>query len=214
MKKIKKISSSRKNGFTLFTPYRDKSLTRFRNQEFLNGFTLLEVVVSVGIFALMAIIILGIFASFMKSESAVLKSQTIQREGRAVLARISRDIREGRSYCWYPDNSWNALLVTKRIGKTITQLKDSADRQQVWYNLDGRGLMYRSNYGDPTTEQVLIPRKYLEDADFKILLGNTDRVIIILRLNNEGEKIVLQTTITPRFGSSLTLNPDDICPQI
>lgn len=200
------------------------------------GFTLLEIVVSIGIFVIIVVIIMGIFASFVKSERTILRSQELQREGAAALERIARDVRDGGRPFTYYKYANTHLLLFKREGLNVADLqgkeKYQGKKEGVMYIADdARGLVRRKcpdfyggvpaprsfdadgnpeppgpYYFDKCVEagtsqdEIVIPAKYFKDPAKDIIIRQNYRTNIILKLDNNGEKLILQTTVLPGYG--------------
>ncbi len=68
------------------------------------GFTLVEVVVTLGIFSIAALMAVNLFVIFLQQQRRTVSQQELQNDARAVVEQIAQDIREGQiNYGFYEE---------------------------------------------------------------------------------------------------------------
>jgi general secretion pathway protein J len=80
------------------------------------GFTLIEVVISIGILAAITSLLFGAFSALKRSKDGLSRVQDRQREGRLAMARITRELQSAYLSAHMPLNQ--ALLVQKTVFKS------------------------------------------------------------------------------------------------
>lgn len=187
------------------------------------GFTLLEMVIAIGIFSLAVVVLLQIFLTTSRAQQKSSVVLDTQAQARYALEVISRQIREGYiDYSYYtsplPDANADGIsdaqselaLVDLNNQQTIFKLsslncpKDSSPCLKmtsagVDYNLSGQGLkvLNLGFYISPTTDPFV--------PDFKPSFGNQPKVTVTMGLQSVGNKpelqatAFLQTTISSRY---------------
>jgi general secretion pathway protein J len=79
------------------------------------GFTLLEVLISIAILAMITSLLFGAFSALKRSKDGLTRLQDRQREGRLAMARMTRELQSAYLSAHMPINT--ALLVQKTIFK-------------------------------------------------------------------------------------------------
>jgi general secretion pathway protein J len=80
------------------------------------GFTLFELLIAVGIFAMVSVLIYASFSSMQKSKQGLERIQERQREGRLAMQRISRELQSAYLSLHLPDNQPLVVQRTSFIG--------------------------------------------------------------------------------------------------
>jgi len=103
-----------------------------------NGFTLLELIVSTGIFVMLSTLALGIYTQSLKSQRKSLVKIQIQRESQLIIETLTKKIRSSIvDYSQYPDplsNPQSTLNLIDSVGDTYAFRRGSGDVFEVSYN--------------------------------------------------------------------------------
>ena len=193
------------------------------HQHHCHGFTLLEMVVAVGIFSIAVVILMQIFLTASKSQqksSAILRAQA---EARYALEIISRQVRSGYlDYDYYtaglPDSDSdgisdpqtelalrdldnNQIIFSRSSADCPTDISNclKMDFAGVVQNLSGKGLEIENLgfYISPITDPFI--------SDFDPVTGSQPKVTIIMAVKSTGSKpeqiatVFLQTTVSSRY---------------
>ena len=80
------------------------------------GFTLFELLIAIGIFAMVSLLIYAAFSSMAKSKQGLERIQERQREGRLAMQRITRELQGAYLSLHIPDNQTLVMQKTAFIG--------------------------------------------------------------------------------------------------
>ncbi len=97
----------------------------------IQGFTLIEVIVSVGILALLLIVISGIVARYFAAQRISIAQQNLQEDTRFAVEMMAREIRTayGDSFV-LPDSSGQAITMVNQNGVCV-EYRLNADTHQI-----------------------------------------------------------------------------------
>lgn len=105
------------------------------------GFTLIEVVVTLGVFSIAALMAVNVFVIFVQQQRRTVNQQELQNDARAVMEQVANDLREGvLDYEYYkttivaPGNKLFSLL--DGVGNDCLVLRDALN-MQIRYRLNG-----------------------------------------------------------------------------
>jgi len=175
-------------------------LCKKQNQLNIRGFTLVELLVAMAVFALAIVAITGIFISVTKTQRKSRIEQRVQAEARYTLDMISREIRD--SYIDYAQPFSTSVLHLERPGG-----------QKVAFNVVGNTLQMTIDSGTPTAisssnVKVADLRFYVTPGTDPFVEGGPNeqpRVTISLTIEDkdaakaeEQAEIEAQTTISSR----------------
>lgn len=164
-------------------------MTGYKNNA---GYTLVEAIVAMGIFVLIAVLGTGIFTSILGAQKRTIQQQNTAQELRFLQDVVSRDVREARTLtCNNPDPNGKASSFT------LSKSSDGAD--PVTYNFDvSQTLHVITKTQDNTTS----PLTSIDVESFEVFcndLGN-DKAFLTLNVVAEGSPSPYQVSITPRSG--------------
>ncbi len=170
------------------------------NQKKQKGFTLVELMVSMFVFALLAGVIAGILTSGIQSQRIILKDQKITSEMSYVMEYISRDIRTARKdvdgTCIVADNNYQI------IGGNNIRFLNKNNKCHEYYLKNNRIYQKKSDdeHGSgwldiPLTSQEI----YVKNLNFKEN-AKQPRITVNLefRITDESDSLTLQTTVSQR----------------
>lgn len=191
-------------------------------KKFLNnsGFTLVEMIVATSIFAILAVLISGIFLQMTGVQRETANYQRLQNDGRYILEKLAKEIRAREID--YPVATQNTTLNFQKdeVGEQVSvcfvssigSLKYfvSGLDENIGTNLMSRACLSRGSdlnakdievssvnfYVTPTTEE-----KWADPVTFN---NQQPRVTIVLKLRNRGipadkiKELFLQTTISSK----------------
>jgi general secretion pathway protein J len=86
----------------------------------LRGFTLLELLVAVGVLAMISVLIYGAFAGMKRSKEGIQRVNDRYREGRLAMARVAREIQSAYLSGHAPIDQQGVVVKTAFMGKTGT----------------------------------------------------------------------------------------------
>ncbi len=134
-----------------------------------SGFSLVELLLYMGLSLILLTIISGLFISMLNTRSESMKTSSLEREGRYILARLSYDVYSAQD-----------ILEPALVGETSTTLQ----------------LMKNSEL---FTYRIIDDRLYLIDASGSHLLsGETVKAInfSVTKLGNDGGKNAVEISLT------------------
>ena len=190
-------------------------MSKIRNKNLI-GFTLIEILVAVGVFGVVAVIISGIFLNINNLQKNTASYQRLQNEGRYIFDKLAREIRSRELIL--PEPLANPLsyldFETNEVGEalTISLVQEARPVPPGWPNIGS--LKYDLNGESDYLNAVDVS---VEEARFFVWPESNyrwnqepaaniqPRVTIFLKLKNAGvaekyrHEIDLQTTISSRF---------------
>lgn len=173
----------------------------------MRGFTLMEIVVAIGIFAITSLIVSAIFINANKLQQNTASYQRLQNDGRYIIEKVSREIR-GRELILPRDEALNPTSILSFLedeyGQTV----------QISYDSDTKNLNYVLN---GVSEKLNADDVDIKDVKFYVLpvkdpFNSTDpipnvqpRVTLLIKLENKSlnvnytKQLILQTTISSKL---------------
>ncbi|SRR3989339_1105446 len=170
-------------------PKKDQIKINFRLQA---GFTLIEMIVAMAIFGVLAVSITGIFISVIKSQRLALAQNSIQESGRYILESMTKEIRMSQE-------------ITE-LGVSSALHLINSDRKDVLYSF-GSAVLSRQEEGFAPPENLNSSANEKITGYFfvqKNAYSSVSLVTIILQIKNSGPEfsekpfVNLQTTIATR----------------
>ncbi|MDP2647887.1 MAG: prepilin-type N-terminal cleavage/methylation domain-containing protein [Candidatus Yanofskybacteria bacterium] len=166
------------------------------------GFTLIEIIVAVGVFSFVVTIMGSSFAQMIKLQRRALSAQKIQENSMFVLELMAREIRvstvqSGNMACTNPGNFGTSLAITHPVSGTISYRSSN-------------GIVYRTEGGIETSissQDVNFSQLYFCIKGSGLDTVQT-RIGIIAQVENTtgiaSDKLIfnLQTTVTSRNTSN------------
>ncbi|TSC92857.1 MAG: hypothetical protein CEN91_353 [Candidatus Berkelbacteria bacterium Licking1014_85] len=132
-----------------------------------NGFTLIEILIASGIFALVAVIAAGSFASTLKINKRIAQKNDVQMAAMTLLEQIIRDVRQAESLTVDVDSQLIALIIPNSTNLTYKT-----------YSVSEKKLMFCETDGcspsDITPPDIEIPGWVLDGEN-----GNAGNKLII-----------------------------------
>ncbi|MBI4225175.1 MAG: prepilin-type N-terminal cleavage/methylation domain-containing protein [Candidatus Sungbacteria bacterium] len=121
-----------------------------RNTKHENGFTLIEIIVAVSIFALITLATVQIMLIVMRTQETITRIQAIQDNARFSLELITKEMRTGINY----DANTPASTICTNNGSEIHFLSTSG--QRVYYlDPNGSGKIYRATSNVTAADQCI-----------------------------------------------------------
>lgn len=170
------------------------------------GFTLLEIVVAMGIFSIVILIALGVFISVMKVQKNTIPLQKQLTQTRTIVELLERELRTGEEFFLFSPSSTHPLCP-QEAKEFCVFLRNQKDEQISFY-LDGNGIFHRVH---EETESKIISNEVLGNWNPDEKIFDSWNVL----LSREGEKpemitfvftissfrnkpLILQSTVTSR----------------
>jgi prepilin-type N-terminal cleavage/methylation domain-containing protein len=95
------------------------------------GFTLIELVVAMGVFSLISVALVGLFVSSLRGEKKALNVQLVQDNARIVMETMVRELRDGSDVVF---NSNQNVSFKDKSGMSITYYVDACSSSNVTNN--------------------------------------------------------------------------------
>lgn len=171
---------------------------RLKKTNYTKGFTLIEMMIAIGIFAVVVTITSGTFILSLKGQRKSVTAQNVADNARYAMEIMAKEIRmgsdfiEGAGYIQFTSNMPN------RAGKTVRFSFDS-DASQILFDDDTADTVLE----EPITSAnsgVTMLKFHVTGTE----TGNQPRITIVLHIasNNTSPDVasfmILQTTISPR----------------
>ncbi len=171
----------------------------FLNQKREKGFTLVELMISVLVFALLAGAIIGLFMSSIKSQRTILKDQKIANEMSYIMEYISRDIRMAKK-----DNDGTCISAGSNYslnGSAIRFLnKDNKCHEYYFENNRIYEKKSEDEHSSGLSGTLLTSwEMYVEELNFN-KTAQQPRITINLkfRATDKDDSLILQTSVSQR----------------
>ena len=165
------------------------------------GFTLVELLIAVSIFAILSTIISGIYLSFSKSQARTKVSQSLLNDAQYILETVAKEIRDNEIVNNPAWGNINIYTLKKENGDVV--YFEYWFTEFLRYGLDDDDEGWYVDLNDPDNFKITYFNIYLNPQD----LNNNEqpRVTISLRVENtteyEPERVSykLQTTVSSRI---------------
>ena len=155
----------------------------FKKQFNNNGLTLIEVVVSLGIFSLVVMAAIGIFSVSLKSVRQTFDAQIIQEAGRFILETIAKDVRVGR--------------IVTTVGGPYSALEIiNAKSETIIYSFNCATCTFGTNSLPPNL--ALTGYFYVQQPVSVYFVPPRVTIVLTARSTITGLRIDLQTTVSSR----------------
>ena len=169
----------------------DKKIQRGHCRE--SGYTLIELMVSIGVFSIVVAMTSAMFVTSLKGQEKAYTSQNVSDSARYAMEMISREIRMGTSFSSSADSIQFTSTMPHRDGQTVN------------FELISGQIMF----DDDTTDAVLAASITSSDTSvsslsFLLDIGDHERITIVMRIESVGTRedvkttMNLQTTVSPR----------------
>ncbi len=177
------------------------------------GFTLIEILVAITLFALVSVVASGIFINVNNLQQNTASLERLQSDGRYILEKMAREIR-GRKI----DFKGSGISAIKHETANLVFKPDEQDISAgISWDSNEKNLMYSVVAGTDQPQSAALNASDIEvtEANFMIQPGDDPetgffpgiqpRVTIILKLTNRNaspryrKELILQTTISSRF---------------
>jgi prepilin-type N-terminal cleavage/methylation domain-containing protein len=186
-----------------------------------SGFTLVEMVIATSIFAILAVLISGIFLQMTEVQRQTANYQRLQNDGRYILEKLAKEIRareidyplssnansglnfqkdeygEQASVCYASSTGSLKYFVSERDRNISTgDISNVCSSEGSDLNAKDIEVSYVDFYVTPTTEEL-----WADPASFN---SQQPRVTMVLKLRNRGlssgkaQELFLQTTISSK----------------
>lgn len=178
-----------------------KDLTSYKGQA---GFTLIEIVVALGIFATIIIISLGIFTNFVVNQRAAIEEEELHEDIRLVLELMNREIRTGFGTTFGNIGSDQSTLAFR-----------NEDRNCVLYSLIGTRIT-RAQVTTSAVADCQNPALYVNDKE-KIPINDPNTGITQINFvadragtNTAGDTLTSQGLVTMLLTAGRKTNSTEI----
>lgn len=164
-------------------------MTGYKNNQ---GYTLVEAIVAMGIFVLIATLGAGIFASILRAQTKTVQEQAAASEMRFVQDVVSRDVRQAKSLsCDSPDANGMASAFT-------LSLKEDGS-EPITYALD---TSVNPHVITKTQNNVSSPLTDIEITSFQIFCLDVGGSKNLLTVNVKAANVAspFQVSVFPRSG--------------
>ncbi len=166
------------------------------------GFTLIELLVAISIFAILSLIISGIYLAFSKSQARTKASLTLLNDSQYIMETIVNEVKNNELYLPSP--------CCNNYDKCIGLIRENGDHGLIWnYNIDGTIGYVEVDYLGNNFDVTLNDKTELKVTYFDLILPENDNkqpmVTIIMEVENVTEDInrkvsyKLQTTVSSRI---------------
>jgi|SRR3989338_1785738 len=162
------------------------------------GYTLIELMVSIGIFSIVVAMTSAMFVTSLKGQEKSYTSQNVADSARYAMEMMSREIRMGTGFP--PDGTGDSLkfvsTMPHRDGQTV----------KFWRDAGSSRIMFDDDISDAVSEAAITSAN-VSVTTLSFLLDGTsshERITIVMRVESVGTKedvkttINLQTTVSPR----------------
>ena len=163
------------------------------------GFTLIEIIVSLGVFSIVILIVLGAVFSIINLQRKTNAFRVAQANLSYAFEAMAKEIRTGHRY----NNAVNGEGLT-----SFSFLNDSVPEQNVFYRVDADGRMVKGLVGDPADPLPLTSSEVtIKSLIFDVSGVGADGAQPMVRVKISGvagegtkyeTKFFLQTAITQR----------------
>lgn len=162
------------------------------------GFTLIEMMVAVGVFAIVVTITSSTFITSLKGQQKSIAMQNMADNGRYAMEIMAKEIRMGKEFTSGSDFIQFVSNMPNRMGKTVRFSFDAANSQILFDDDIGTS-------GDD--EPITAANSVVQALRFTVSLANPNdqpRITIVLGISAGGatpeaaSSMILQTSISPR----------------
>jgi prepilin-type N-terminal cleavage/methylation domain-containing protein len=174
-----------------------------KRQQYERGYSLIELMVAVSVFAIVMSVSSGMFITSMKGQRKAFSNQNLADNVRYAMEIITREVRMGRGFTVGNAGtcSNNCLIsftssMPRRDGKTVTFFLDPNTKKIMFDDDTSAG---------PPADPITSANIEVTNLDFALDIGEEPyRVTIVLEAESVGtaidtkSNIILQTTIAPR----------------
>lgn len=199
----------------MFRYTQKNSIKSFINERARNGFTLIEIIVSLGVFALIILIVIGIFINITRQSRQSIDTQSVYNDIRLTMELLAREFRTGKNFEIINkgyDNDCPNTSQTQDQNNYCLRLENQAGQTITFWVDDGK-LFRRQNdtnnqNNNTYTEQITSNKSNTEIVRLDAILSKTEneqeRITLILKAKPAGSKetqdttILLQTSISSR----------------
>ena len=176
-----------------------------RNQQSLGdgGFTLIEILVALGIFSVVISITVGIFVSGSSSQRKILEFYDVQREGNYLMETVSRELRMALAMSDGADGNEN-----QQDNNNSSVEFTNYDSELIRYcRSDATGACTEDNSGDYfSRDGIVISSQKIKITDLKFYISQTFTqvqpvITIVMKVKSTGSggtEILLQNSIALR----------------
>lgn len=180
------------------------------------GFSLIEVLVAITLFALVSVTVSGIFVNVNSLQQNTASLERLQNDGRYILEKLAREIR-GRRIDYKAMRDQNFISDISTSTQTLIFKPDEQDVsvEIYWnagdliYSVDIEGVVESAslNASDVKVAEVKFVVQPGDDPTIDFFPGIQPRVTVLLKLENRDvvpkyrKELTLQTTISSKFYS-------------
>lgn len=172
------------------------------------GFTLLEMIVALGIFSILIIIALGTFINVTQLSNKTKNEERMVDQSRFIMELLSREIGTGNSFALYTPGEISLCPREANSGKNIEGwclLLNNQGNFQVSFYRDSDEILYRRSEEGNLEESLNGALSLVRVTRFDIILsepGSEEYLTLILAILPKGEEnqkpIFFETTIAGR----------------
>ncbi|GEM_PF-6789927 len=173
------------------------------------GFSLIEMIVALGIFSILIIIALGTFVNVIQLSNKTKNKEQITNQSRFIMELLSREIGTGSSFALQTPGETSLCPREANSGRSIEGwclLLQNQGSFQISFYRDGDGILYRRSNGENILEEPLNgTESVVKVTRFDIILSEKDNkeyltfILGILSKRDENQKqIFFETTIAGR----------------
>lgn len=155
------------------------------------GFTLIEMIVTLGIFSILLVTVLAVFMRGFVTQRQVLEMQAVQRDGSYIMEILSRDIRMAQDFpSIAPGESSTSLTFKDHAGNNVT------------YALSGDNFMINGAQANASDVKITSLRFYSNDnpdGDYSRSEPLITVVMSVQSRKNPAAIINLETSVAMRL---------------
>lgn len=169
-----------------------------------NGFTLMEVVISIGIFSIATVIISSVYINANNLHQHTISSQRLQNEGRYIIEKIAREIRAREIQYSEVDGTQPQDHIEFLKDESGNQVSIDFSNSEINYVVNSQNALLNADDIEITDLRFYIIPNLEDKWNTEPSTNIQPRVVIFLKLKNQNinpkyiKEIGIQTTISSK----------------
>ena len=161
------------------------------------GFTIVELVVAMGIFVVVTAVAVGAFTQALRSERRLTSMMSVDSNASAALEQMAREMRTGYNFSYVPDTTMLALSFRAATGDQVRYALNGNAIQRVAIGASGRTTSnITSSNVNVKTLQFLVSQAVNNCSPWRITIA---MVVGNAQSSDVSQDIQIQTTISSRI---------------